>query len=116
MKYTNSSSLSKYLFVVSIVVIVCTRTEGAIKLQANKTVPAVLMFGDSIVDTGNNNNNNLSPLTRCDFPPYGRDFKGGIPTGRYSNGKVPSDLLGTINFTPYFLFSFVSFYIILLFM
>ncbi|KAM3739506.1 hypothetical protein ACB098_08G028600 [Castanea mollissima] len=49
------------------------------------------MFGDSIVDTGNNND--ITTIAKCNFPPYGRDFKGGIPTGRFSNGKVPSDFL-----------------------
>ncbi|KAH0990632.1 hypothetical protein GBA52_002115 [Prunus armeniaca] len=59
---------------------------------ANVTIPAMFMFGDSIVDTGNNNDNLKTPA-RCNFPPYGRDFQGGIPTGRYSNGKVPSDFI-----------------------
>ncbi|KAK7261174.1 hypothetical protein RIF29_27479 [Crotalaria pallida] len=53
--------------------------------------PALFAFGDSILDTGNNNN--LQTLSKCNFPPYGRDFDGGIPTGRFSNGKVPSDLI-----------------------
>ncbi|CAN1133297.1 GDSL esterase/lipase At3g14820, partial [Linum perenne] len=51
------------------------------------TVPAALVFGDSIVDT--RNNDLLSPA-RSNFPPYGRDFNGGVPSGRFSNGKVPS--------------------------
>ena len=63
-----------------------------LKLPANVSVPAVIMFGDSIVDTGNNNNNFNA---RCNFLPYGKDFQGGRPTGRYSNGKVPADLFGT---------------------
>ncbi|CAN1133298.1 GDSL esterase/lipase At3g14820, partial [Linum perenne] len=52
-----------------------------------ETVPAALVFGDSIVDT--RNNDLLSPA-RSNFPPYGRDFNGGVPSGRFSNGKVPS--------------------------
>ncbi|CAI0382535.1 unnamed protein product [Linum tenue] len=59
-------------------------------------IPAALVFGDSIVDTGNNNEILTSPA-RCNFPPYGRDFYGGVPTGRFSNGKVPSDFLGSCN-------------------
>ncbi|CAN1824641.1 GDSL esterase/lipase EXL1 [Linum perenne] len=62
-----------------------------IQIPANESVPAVLVFGDSIVDTGNNND--LSSPAKCNFPPYGRDFQGGVPTGRFSNGKVPSDFL-----------------------
>lgn len=55
-------------------------------------VPALFSFGDSILDTGNNNN--LPTLTKCNYPPYGRDFYGGIPTGRFCDGKNPSDLIG----------------------
>ncbi|XP_057469462.1 GDSL esterase/lipase EXL3-like [Actinidia eriantha] len=62
-----------------------------ITLPPNVTIPAVIMFGDSIVDTGNNNN--LKTITKVNWPPYGKDFPGGIPTGRFSNGKVPSDIL-----------------------
>ncbi|KAA8537494.1 hypothetical protein F0562_027102 [Nyssa sinensis] len=62
-----------------------------VKLPENITFPAVILFGDSIVDQGNNNN--LSTLMKCDFPPYGKDFMGGKPTGRFSNGKTPADFL-----------------------
>ncbi|KAK7837750.1 gdsl esterase/lipase exl2 [Quercus suber] len=63
-----------------------------IQIPRNETIPAVIMFGDSIVDTGTNND--ITTIAKCNFLPYGRDFKGGIPTGRFSNGKVPSDFLG----------------------
>jgi hypothetical protein len=63
-----------------------------IKIPTNETIPAVIIFGDSIVDTGNNNN--LATIAKCNFPPYGKDFQGQIPTGRFSNGKVPPDLIG----------------------
>ncbi|XP_065855275.1 GDSL esterase/lipase EXL3-like [Euphorbia lathyris] len=57
----------------------------------NQKIPAVLVFGDSVVDTGNNNN--IQTPAKCNFPPYGRDFIAGKPTGRFSNGKVPSDFI-----------------------
>lgn len=59
-----------------------------------KTIPAVFVFGDSIVDPGNNNGN-FKTIVKCNFPPYGRDFPGGKVTGRFSNGRVPSDFIGT---------------------
>ena len=62
-------------------------------MPPNETIPAVIIFGDSIVDTGNNNN--LATIAKCNFPPYGKDFPGQIPTGRFGNGKVPPDLIGT---------------------
>ncbi|XP_010459698.1 PREDICTED: GDSL esterase/lipase At1g20120-like [Camelina sativa] len=57
----------------------------------NKTTPAVFFFGDSIIDTGNNNN--LTTETRCNFPPYGMNFPSGVATDRFSNGKVASDYI-----------------------
>ncbi|CAM8881153.1 unnamed protein product [Rhodiola kirilowii] len=64
---------------------------GALELPENVTIPAVFIFGDSIFDTGNNND--LHTIVKANFRPYGRDFQGGQPTGRFSNGKVPSDFL-----------------------
>lgn len=61
------------------------------QLRENEKVPALIAFGDSILDTGNNNN--LISLAKCNFPPYGKDFIGGKPTGRFSDGKVLTDLL-----------------------
>ncbi|XP_061367747.1 GDSL esterase/lipase EXL3-like [Gastrolobium bilobum] len=64
----------------------------AVTLPNNETVPALIVFGDSIVDPGNNNY--ISTIVKCNFPPYGRDFAGGNrPTGRFSNGLVPSDII-----------------------
>ncbi|CAL9076221.1 unnamed protein product [Musa textilis] len=68
----------------------------ALSTTANKTtskVPAVVVFGDSIVDPGNNNV--LPTFARCNFPPYGKDFPGGKATGRFSNGRNPSDILAS---------------------
>ncbi|GMH24551.1 hypothetical protein Nepgr_026394 [Nepenthes gracilis] len=70
------------------------------------TVPALLVFGDSILDSGNNDY--VDTLCRVNYLPYGRDFDGGDkPTGRFSNGKIPSDLLaeklGIKEFVPPYL-------------
>lgn len=57
-------------------------------------VPGVIIFGDSVVDAGNNNR--LPTLVRADFPPYGRDFPDThAPTGRFCNGKLATDYTGT---------------------
>lgn len=55
-------------------------------------VPAIIIFGDSIVDVGNNNN--LTTLIKANFPPYGRDFVTHRPTGRFCNGKLATDFTG----------------------
>ncbi|XP_031265521.1 GDSL esterase/lipase EXL3-like [Pistacia vera] len=97
MKLSSSSSSISYcsstlLLPISLLCFVLFGTTKAlIKIPPNETFPAVLVFGDSIVDTGNNNN--LRTIVKCDFRPYGQDFKGGIPTGRFCNGKVPPDFL-----------------------
>ncbi|KAM1016045.1 hypothetical protein ACFX13_046523 [Malus domestica] len=54
-------------------------------------VPAVVVFGDSSVDAGNNNQ--IQTVLKSNFQPYGRDFEGGKPTGRFSNGRVPTDFI-----------------------
>ena len=54
-------------------------------------VSAFIVFGDSTVDTGNNN---LIPtIAKANFPPYGRDFNGGVATGRFSNGRLVTDFI-----------------------
>lgn len=54
-------------------------------------VPAVIVFGDSSVDSGNNNR--IATLLKSNFKPYGRDFEGGRPTGRFCNGRTPPDFI-----------------------
>ncbi|XP_044953751.1 GDSL esterase/lipase At4g26790-like [Hordeum vulgare subsp. vulgare] len=59
---------------------------------AGAVVPAVIVFGDSTVDTGNNNQ--IGTTLRSDFPPYGRDMPGGArATGRFGNGRLPPDFI-----------------------
>ncbi|XP_015881508.3 GDSL esterase/lipase At2g42990-like [Ziziphus jujuba] len=54
-------------------------------------VPAIIVFGDSTVDAGNNNV--IPTLLKSNFQPYGRDFFGGRPTGRFSNGRILPDFI-----------------------
>ncbi|KAM3217667.1 GDSL esterase/lipase [Capsicum annuum] len=63
-------------------------------------VPALCIFGDSVVDVGNNNN--LSTIIKANFPPYGRDFVTHKPTGRFCNGKLATDFTAEyLGFTSY---------------
>ncbi|KVI12315.1 GDSL esterase/lipase At4g28780-like [Cynara cardunculus var. scolymus] len=52
---------------------------------------AFFVFGDSLVDNGNNNY--LLTTARADSPPYGIDFPTHRPTGRFSNGLNIPDLI-----------------------
>ncbi|CAI9106751.1 OLC1v1005968C1 [Oldenlandia corymbosa var. corymbosa] len=56
------------------------------------SVPAVYVFGDSLVDVGNNNYIEGSIL-KANYPYNGIDYPGGESTGRFCNGKNTADLL-----------------------
>lgn len=60
--------------------------------QTSSTVPGIYVFGDSLVDVGNNNYLAIS-LAKADFPHNGVDFPGKKATGRFSNGKNAADFL-----------------------
>ena len=60
-------------------------------------MPGLFVFGDSIVDPGNNNY--IPTLAKANFPPYGRDFIDHKPIGHFSNGKLSTDFIGIFNKT-----------------
>ncbi|KAL3737038.1 hypothetical protein ACJRO7_025890 [Eucalyptus globulus] len=59
----------------------------------SQQVPAMFVFGDSIVDVGNNNY--LNSYAKCNYPPYGIDYPTGR-SGRFCNGKNIVDMLGDL--------------------
>ena len=59
--------------------------------EAERAPPALFVFGDSLIDSGNNNN--LASLAKANYFPYGIDFAAG-PTGRFCNGYTIVDELG----------------------
>uniref|UniRef100_A0ACD5WZH2 Uncharacterized protein n=1 Tax=Avena sativa TaxID=4498 RepID=A0ACD5WZH2_AVESA len=63
---------------------------AAQETRAPPLVPALFVFGDSLVDNGNNNN--LASLAKANYFPYGIDFAAG-PTGRFCNGYTIVDEL-----------------------
>ncbi|XP_011100822.1 GDSL esterase/lipase At4g16230 [Sesamum indicum] len=73
------------------------------RLCLGKYVPANFVFGDSLVDAGNNNY--IFSLSKANFAPNGIDF--GMPTGRFTNGRTIVDIvgqeIGLIGFTPPYL-------------
>ncbi|KAL2906129.1 hypothetical protein RDABS01_004839 [Bienertia sinuspersici] len=58
----------------------------------DKLLGASFIFGDSLVDAGNNNY--LNTLSKADSTPNGIDFEasGGTPTGRFTNGRTIGDI------------------------
>lgn len=63
----------------------------AASAAVSEMVPAMFIFGDSLIDNGNNND--LASLAKANYFPYGIDFNGG-PTGRFSNGFTMVDAIG----------------------
>lgn len=66
---------------------------GTIALQADAR--AFFVFGDSLVDSGNNNY--LATTARADSPPYGIDHPSHRPTGRFSNGLNIPDIISYVS-------------------
>ncbi|XP_061365136.1 GDSL esterase/lipase At2g30310-like [Gastrolobium bilobum] len=61
---------------------------------AIRNYSSILVFGDSTVDTGNNNY--IVTVAKGNRLPYGRDFPGHVPNGRFCNGKVVPDFVASI--------------------
>ncbi|KDP39148.1 hypothetical protein JCGZ_00905 [Jatropha curcas] len=62
------------------------------KFSTAQMVPAVFVFGDSLVDVGNNNHLPVS-IAKANFPHNGIDFPNKKATGRFTNGKNAADFL-----------------------
>ncbi|XP_022986897.1 GDSL esterase/lipase At1g06990-like [Cucurbita maxima] len=70
-----------------------SRACNAVEPKTSRLFPAILIFGDSTIDPGNNNY--IPTLFKANYNPYGRDFPGHIATGRFSNGKLIPDILAS---------------------
>ncbi|CAH1438228.1 unnamed protein product [Lactuca virosa] len=70
-----------FILTIWVVASVCLRADAR----------AFFVFGDSLVDNGNNNY--LVTSARADSPPYGIDYPTHRPTGRFSNGLNMPDLI-----------------------
>ncbi|KAJ6886127.1 hypothetical protein NC651_026721 [Populus alba x Populus x berolinensis] len=62
-------------------------------VDGKSDVPCFFIFGDSLVDSGNNNH--LKNKGKVNYLPYGIDFPDG-PTGRFNNGRTVPDVLGEL--------------------
>eukprot|EP00257_Ricinus_communis_P006173 XP_002521156.2 GDSL esterase/lipase At4g28780 [Ricinus communis] len=78
--------------------VTCTMMTGALLVATLIVSPytteaarAFFVFGDSLVDNGNNNY--LATPARADCPPYGIDYPSHQPTGRFSNGLSFPDII-----------------------
>ncbi|CAI9107089.1 OLC1v1006371C1 [Oldenlandia corymbosa var. corymbosa] len=58
--------------------------------------PAIFTFGDSFLDTGNNNF--LPTIIKANHAPYGQNLPGRIATGRFTDGRIFAEFVaGAVN-------------------
>ncbi|CAL1363184.1 unnamed protein product [Linum trigynum] len=70
----------------------CFPPSSAAAKSNSAGIKGAFVFGSSLVDNGNNNFL-AKALAKSNYPPYGIDFAGGVPTGRYTNGKNVVDFI-----------------------
>ncbi|KAJ4977963.1 hypothetical protein NE237_008743 [Protea cynaroides] len=91
----------KTMWVLPVVLKFLTLMTALLRVHAAPQVPCYFIFGDSLVDNGNNNN--VPTMAKAMTLPYGIDFPRG-PTGRFTNGRTVADivtqLLGFEDFIP----------------
>lgn len=75
----------------SLAILLCLTLAVVNNVVLNVEARAFFVFGDSLVDNGNNNY--LATSARADAPPYGIDYPTHRPTGRFSNGFNIPDLI-----------------------
>ncbi|KAJ9563303.1 hypothetical protein OSB04_008463 [Centaurea solstitialis] len=87
----------------SVLVVVAFSQHEAFLVAGEPQVPCYFIFGDSLVDSGNNNE--LETKAKANYEPYGIDFPKGV-TGRFTNGRTMADIIGELlgfpNFIPPF--------------
>ena len=85
------ASEQKGKFVIHVMAIILVLKMLSLGVNGDPQVPCYFIFGDSLVDNGNNNR--IASLARANYLPYGIDFPNG-PTGRFSNGLTVVDVVG----------------------
>ncbi|XP_016752331.1 GDSL esterase/lipase At2g30310 [Gossypium hirsutum] len=88
------SSSKSNLFMVALLLVSMTiiNTCGA-NASTNPKFPAIVIFGDLTVDPGNNNY--IDTIFKGNIAPYGINFPGHVPTGRFSDGKLVTDFVAS---------------------
>ncbi|CAA2954887.1 GDSL esterase lipase At5g45960-like [Olea europaea subsp. europaea] len=67
------------------------RNLASVDKAMNNSASAILIFGDSTVDSGNNNY--ITTPFKSNFPPYGKDFLNQAATGRFTDGRLANDFI-----------------------
>ncbi|XP_027079393.1 GDSL esterase/lipase At2g23540 [Coffea arabica] len=97
-----------HLVALLLLVVISLSSFGNCQYDEDTKQGASYIFGDSLVDAGNNNY--IPTLSRANIPPNGIDFRasGGSPTGRYTNGRTIGDIIGEELGQPYYATPFLA--------
>lgn len=89
-------TMIKAIFFVPFFILIFFGSRRVASAGDQNALAASFVFGDSLVDAGNNNY--LQTLSRANSPPNGIDFKPsrGNPTGRFTNGRTIADIVGNL--------------------
>lgn len=96
--------MASSLFIINISYLVVLVSLATLSRQCD-AARAFFVFGDSLVDNGNNNY--LMTTARADSLPYGIDYPGHQATGRFSNGLNIPDMISkssSLHYTSQFCF------------
>ncbi|GMI72354.1 hypothetical protein like AT3G50400 [Hibiscus trionum] len=85
-------------------IVMCSILFRILAISSAQNIPALFIFGDSLVEVGNNFY--IDTLAKPGYP-NGIDFPKGTPSGRYTNSRIITDFigeeLGFQDYTPPFL-------------
>lgn len=80
------------------IIVVLFPARVPLEIGAEPLVPCYFVFGDSLVDSGNNNL--LVSFAKANYWPNGIDFPNGTATGRFCNGRTTVDIIGPTSPSP----------------
>ncbi|KAJ4707214.1 GDSL esterase/lipase [Melia azedarach] len=94
------SSFSTSLFIIVIISVqyVFPLISSSSAATRQQLAPALYVFGDSLLDSGNNNL--LPTIAKANYFPYGADFVKNS-TGRFTNGRTVADFIAEFLGLPY---------------
>nr|AAD23897.1 putative GDSL-motif lipase/hydrolase [Arabidopsis thaliana] len=87
---STSKTITFTLFIAALL----SSCDAATNATSQPLFPAILIFGDSTVDTGNNNYHSQT-IFKAKHLPYGIDLPNHKASGRFTNGKIFSDIIAT---------------------
>lgn len=91
MVFLSASGMKLWWVVIVLSMLPNMQDYGVVDADQAPQVPCFFIFGDSLVDSGNNNL--LNTKAKVNYKPYGIDYPNGS-TGRFSNGRTIVDIMG----------------------